>query len=53
MDFFGIRMYIEQKRLQYSKWLKTERGVYTNKDVVVDVLQIVIIVMLIGLDILK
>lgn len=41
MDFF----YLEQKLYQYSKWLKKVRGEYTNKDMVVDTIQIVIILL--------
>lgn len=41
MDFF----YLEQKLYQYKKWLQEVRGDYTNKDMIVDMVQTFIILL--------
>lgn len=48
MDLFGIRMYIEHMYYRFKKWLKIERGTYTNRDLVVDQLQIVVLSILLA-----
>ena len=53
MDFFGIKLFAEQKRLQLSRWLGTVRGDYTNKDLVTDWVQLVLLITLSTLVFLK
>lgn len=53
MDFFGIKLYIEQKRLGMHRWLNVVRGDYTNKDLVTDWVQLVLLIALSALVFLK
>ncbi len=45
MDFLGIKVYAEQTLLRYKTWLGKTIGTYTNKDAVIDTLQLAIIML--------
>jgi len=45
MDFLGIKVYAEHTRARYRAWLGKTIGTYTNKDAVIDVLQLAIIML--------
>jgi hypothetical protein len=40
MDLFWVKLYIEQRVSQYRKWLKVKQHDYTNRDMVIDYLQV-------------
>lgn len=48
MDMLGIKVYFEQRYFQFKQWCAKERSPYTNRDLLVDQLQIVVIVALLA-----
>lgn len=53
MDFYGIKLYVEQMALRYRNWLKITRTDYTNRDLVVDGLHTLVTIILAGMVILR
>lgn len=50
MDYMGIKNYVLDKYYRFKSWCELPRGTYYNKDVLMDILQLVLIVVLIILD---